>query len=52
MFELADRLIGIYKTHDCTKSVVINPNNIRLTAISQTNETQIINNGTTITNGV
>lgn len=26
MFELADRLIGIYKTHDCTKSVTVNPN--------------------------
>ena len=27
MFELADRLVGIYKTHDCTKSVTINPRN-------------------------
>lgn len=25
MFELADRLVGIYKTHNCTKSVTINP---------------------------
>ena len=25
MFELADRLVGIYKTHDCTKSVALNP---------------------------
>lgn len=25
MFELADRLIGIYKTSDCTKSVTIAP---------------------------
>ena len=25
MFELADRLVGIYKTHHCTKSVAINP---------------------------
>lgn len=25
MFELADRLVGIYKTDDCTKSVTINP---------------------------
>ena len=25
MFELADRLVGIYKTHDSTKSVTINP---------------------------
>jgi hypothetical protein len=25
MFELADRLIGIYKTHNCTHSIAINP---------------------------
>ncbi|GAM21303.1 hypothetical protein SAMD00019534_044780, partial [Acytostelium subglobosum LB1] len=25
MFELADRLVGIYKTENCTKSVTINP---------------------------
>lgn len=25
MFELADRLVGIYKTYDCTKSVTISP---------------------------
>mmetsp|Transcript_41648 Transcript_41648/g.53716 ORF Transcript_41648/g.53716 Transcript_41648/m.53716 type:complete len:112 (+) Transcript_41648:4035-4370(+) len=25
MFELADRLVGIYKTNDTTKSVTINP---------------------------
>ncbi len=25
MFELADRLVGIYKTDNCTKSVCINP---------------------------
>ncbi|KAL0090797.1 RecF/RecN/SMC N terminal domain-containing protein [Phycomyces blakesleeanus] len=25
MFELADRLVGIYKTQDCTKSIAINP---------------------------
>ena len=24
MFELADRLVGIYKTDNCTKSVTIN----------------------------
>ena len=28
MFELADRLVGIYKTHNTTKSVAINPNAI------------------------
>ncbi|RXG71410.1 Structural maintenance of chromosomes protein 4 [Armadillidium vulgare] len=25
MFELADRLVGIYKTYNCTKSITINP---------------------------
>ena len=25
MFELADRLVGIYKTYNCTKSVTLNP---------------------------
>ena len=25
MFELADRLVGIYKTYNCTKTVTINP---------------------------
>jgi len=30
MFELADRLVGIYKTHDCTKSVTINPTSFHL----------------------
>ncbi|EJD76188.1 SMC family domain-containing protein [Loa loa] len=29
MFELADRLVGIYKTFDCTKSVAIDPGSIR-----------------------
>lgn len=28
MFELADRLVGIYKTDNCTKSVTINPGKI------------------------
>jgi len=28
MFELADRLIGIYKTHNCTKTITINPSTI------------------------
>ena len=30
MFELADRLIGIYKTYDCTKTVTVNPGKISL----------------------
>ena len=29
MFELADRLVGIYKTYNCTKSVTINPGKLR-----------------------
>mgnify|MGYP000853309304 FL=1 len=32
MFELADRLVGIYKTNNSTKSVAINPNKIALAA--------------------
>merc|ERR1711915_218315 len=28
MFELADRLVGIYKTENCTKSVCINPGSV------------------------
>ncbi|XP_064614893.1 structural maintenance of chromosomes protein 4-like [Liolophura sinensis] len=30
MFELADRLVGIYKTYNCTKSVTINPEKLSL----------------------
>ena len=30
MFEIADRLIGIYKTYNTTKSVPINPKTISL----------------------
>jgi len=30
MFELADRLVGIYKTNDCTKSVTVNPSSFAL----------------------
>ena len=35
MFELADRLVGIYKTDDCTKSVTINPHLITAAAVAQ-----------------
>lgn len=35
MFELADRLVGIYKTYNCTKSVTINPDLIEETAPQQ-----------------
>jgi structural maintenance of chromosome 4 len=30
MFELADRLVGIYKTNDCTKSVTVNPSSFAI----------------------
>lgn len=33
MFEMADRLIGIYKTHNTTKNVAINPKTIVLREI-------------------
>jgi hypothetical protein len=26
MFELADKLVGIYKTNDVTKTITVNPN--------------------------
>jgi hypothetical protein len=25
MFELADKLVGIYKTHDVTQTITVNP---------------------------
>jgi structural maintenance of chromosome 4 len=28
MFELADRLVGIYKTNNCTKSISVEPRNM------------------------
>ena len=33
MFELADRLVGIYKTHNATKSVTINPKKFAAKAV-------------------
>ena len=35
MFELADRLVGIYKTDNCTKSVAINPGQFVVGAAAQ-----------------
>ncbi|XP_071494646.1 structural maintenance of chromosomes protein 4-like [Diadema antillarum] len=32
MFELADRLVGIYKTHNCSKTVTVNPRKLALQA--------------------
>eukprot|EP00850_Spirogloea_muscicola_P004528 SM000019S05072 [mRNA] locus=s19:742976:750966:- [translate_table: standard] len=34
MFELADRLVGIYKTDNCTKSATINPSSFCVAAVS------------------
>ena len=45
MFELADRLVGIYKTDNCTKSVTINPHLIEETVPQsqpQPNITQVL----------
>ena len=33
MFELADRLVGIYKPDNCTQSIAINPNDFVLPAV-------------------
>jgi structural maintenance of chromosome 4 len=40
MFELADRLVGIYKTYNCTKSVTINPGLIAGNASSYSEQPQ------------
>ena len=29
MFEIADRLVGIYKTYDVTKTIMYQPNPVR-----------------------
>ncbi|CAI5524118.1 unnamed protein product [Closterium sp. Naga37s-1] len=36
MFELADYLVGIYKTHNCTKSITINPRSFAPIAVGAT----------------
>ncbi|ORX60365.1 RecF/RecN/SMC protein [Hesseltinella vesiculosa] len=42
MFELADRLVGIYKTSNCTRSIAINPTMIAtLTALGQQDKNEI-----------
>jgi structural maintenance of chromosome 4 len=38
MFELADRLVGIYKTNDATKSVTINPRLFASAAVPQVSQ--------------
>lgn len=37
MFELADYLVGIFKTRDCSKSVTINPTKFHLPTPAETN---------------
>lgn len=45
MFELADRLIGIYKTHNCTKSVTINPHRLSLPGVAAAPDGDVLNKG-------
>ena len=35
MFEVADRLVGIYKTQNATKSVTINPKSMSVAAMKK-----------------
>lgn len=30
MFELADKMVGIYKTHDVTQTITVNPKKMEL----------------------
>lgn len=41
MFELADRLVGIYKTSNCTKSIAINPNMMAMLTELPTNTSSV-----------
>lgn len=54
MFELADRLVGIYKTHDATKSVTINPKAISKEAmiVSEASDEAVENNQIESSEGV
>ncbi|KAI8084271.1 uncharacterized protein B0P05DRAFT_534893 [Gilbertella persicaria] len=47
MFELADRLVGIYKTNHCTKSIAINPNMIATLTSIPTNASPASNRRST-----
>ena len=42
MFELADRLVGIYKTNDATKSVTINPKSMAVAASKSSSKKKIV----------
>ena len=50
MFELADRLVGIYKTHDTTKSVTINPKLFTnaVAGVKLPSDNTVVNNDRTI----
>ena len=41
MFELADRLVGIYKTNNATKSVTINPKELKVALTDRTNRAAV-----------
>lgn len=43
MFELANRLIGIYKTYDITKCLTFNPENTKLIQEDEKNNTEAVN---------
>lgn len=47
MFELADYLVGIYKIHDCSRSITINPQQFTIPKQSNFNDNSTVNNPTT-----
>ena len=49
MFELADRLIGIYKTYNCTKCVPIDPRKITIPLANKDLNTTASTSSTTAT---
>lgn len=50
MFELADHLVGIYKTYNCTTSVTINPHAFEVTVDEVAEHRQNHLNGNNIVN--
>lgn len=42
MFEMADRLIGIFKTHNTSKSVAINPKVIAAKGLAEQNTLDVV----------
>lgn len=39
MFELADYLVGVYKTNDCSNTVTINPSTLYIPTVDTSNQT-------------